>query len=133
MKNLILYAGCLLLLGCEELPFTKEDITAPKEVTEEPKKEIGDLDNIQTETEPPVPQDEKDTPIVTEEEKTESQIVEENPPEEKPFLEEEITLISEDLELEEDTVIRNRKVVLDMVAIKTFYSNRKSEIIQLKS
>ena len=120
MKNLILYAGCLLLLGCEKLPFTNEDITAQKEVTEEPKKEIGDLDNIQKETEPPAPQDEKETPIVKEDEQTESQIVEEILPEEKLFLDEEITLISENLELKEDIVIRNRQVVLDMVAIKTF-------------
>jgi len=40
-------------------------------------------------------------------------------PEEPPFTEEEITLISEELELTEDTVIKNRKVVLDMAQIKT--------------
>lgn len=123
MKNLILYASCLILFGCEELPFTNKDVTATKEVTEEPKKEIGDLDNIQTESKSPVLQDKKDIPIITEDEQTDSQIVEESPTEENPFLEEEITLISEDLELTENTVIQNRKVVLDMVAIKTFEHN----------
>ena len=51
-----------------------------------------------------------------------NEISESKPPEEvkPPLSEDEITLISEDLELEEDTVIQNRKVVLNMVAIKTF-------------
>ena len=124
MKNLILYAGCLILFGCEELPFTNEDITAStkkSEVTEE----IKELDNLQTETEskPPVLQDKKDIPVITEDEQTDDQIAEDNPPEENPFLEKEITLISEDLELREDTVIQNRKVVLDMAAVKTFEHN----------
>ena len=122
MKNLILCVGCLILFGCEELPFTNEDITAStkkSEITEE----IKELDNLQTETEPPAFQDKKDIPIITEDGQIDSQIAEENPTEENPFLEEEITLISEDLELREDTVIQNRKVVLDMAVIKTFEHN----------
>ena len=50
---------------------------------------------------------------------TERQILENNPPEDKPLSEDEITLISGELELKEDTVIQNRKVVLDMVTVKT--------------
>ena len=122
MKNLILYTSCLILFGCEELPFTNEDITVPREkpeVTEE----IKELDNLQTESEPPILQDKKDIPIITESSETKKPVTEEIPPKEKPFLEEEITLISEDLELREDTVIQNRQVVFDMVAIKTFEHN----------
>ena len=40
--------------------------------------------------------------------------------ESKEILEEEITFISEDLELSESLTIQNKKVVLDMVIIKTF-------------
>ena len=122
MKNLILYVGCLTLFGCEELPFTNEDITAStrkSEVTEE----IKELDNLQTESKSSLPENKNNTPVKTENEEAKEQATEENPPEEKPFLEEEITLISEDLELTEDTVIQNRQVVLDMVVVKTFEHN----------
>ena len=52
--------------------------------------------------------------------------LEEEPPEIKTheeILEEEITFISEDMNLKKDTVIQNRKVVLDMITIKTFEHN----------
>ena len=57
-----------------------------------------------------------------EEKKTEIDIpLEENSQteESKEISEEEITFISEDLELSENTSIQNKKVVLDMVTIKT--------------
>ena len=38
----------------------------------------------------------------------------------EPISEEETTIISENLELTKDSVIQDRKVVLNMVAIKTF-------------
>ena len=126
MKNLILLSGFLIFCGCEELPFTNEDITASTEKPKNTREEIKEPDNIQTESKPPLPERKEEAPVIQEEDKTEAQTTEENPVEEEkeneepPFLEEEITLISEDLELKEDTVIQNRKVILDMVMIKTF-------------
>ena len=110
MKNLILLSGFLIFCGCEELPFTNEDIIAS---TERPKN-TKEPDTIQTESKPPLPEKKEEAPVIQEE--TE----EEKENEEPPFLEGDITLISEDLELKEDTIIQNRKVVLDMVLIKTF-------------
>ena len=50
-----------------------------------------------------------------------SQLAGTNPPEEiDPISAEETTVISEDLELTKDSVIQNRRVVLNMVRIKTF-------------
>ena len=102
MKNSILFMGIVILSGCEGLSFTNEDSQSAfseKELerdkeNREPNILISSAEDAETETNPP---DGK-----------------------KPFLEKEITLISEDLELTEDTVIRNRKVVLDMAKIKTF-------------
>ena len=128
MKNLILLSGFLILCGCEELPFTNEDITVSTEKPKNKIEEIKELDNIQADSKPPLPEKKEEAPVIQEEteeeeapviqEETEEETEEEN--EEPPFLEEEITLISEDLELMEATVIKNRKVVLDMVAVKTF-------------
>ena len=58
----------------------------------------------------------------TERQISKNEIPESKPPEEvkPPLSEDEITLILEDLELEGDTVIQNRKVVLNIVEIKTF-------------
>ena len=138
MKNLILFASLLVLCHCGEIPFTDEDTQTP---TTKPKviKEIQGPDSLQTETVPPLPQDTTDVSIentetIDEQTAEETQVTEALPPETPPFSEEEITLISEDLELTEDTVIKNRKVILDMAQIKThehslfiiaeeFYSN----------
>ena len=110
MKSLILFFG-FLLCGCGELPFTNED--TPTSTIQKAQTEVtADTDNIPPE--PPLSEEIADIP-----EPQEEVVAEEAPPEEPPFLEEEITVISEDLELKEDTVIKNRKVVLDMVAIKT--------------
>ncbi|MCZ0932440.1 MAG: hypothetical protein OXJ52_04730 [Oligoflexia bacterium] len=119
MKNLIWFIGFLVFCSCEELSFTNEDIKASteKSKTTEAIKKHG---AFQTENKAPVFQEEKDTPIIKSAEQIASQITEEIPPQEKPFLDEEITLISEDLELTEDAVIQNGQVVLDMVTIKTF-------------
>ena len=119
MKILILYASLLVLCHCGEIPFTDEDTPTikPKITGEE-----TEPDSLQTETVPSLPESNPDVPIITEnkEEQTAEEILqEETPPEEPPFSEEEITLISEDLELTEDTVIKNRKVILDMAQIKT--------------
>lgn len=130
MKSLILLSGFLILCGCEELPFTNEDIIVnqPKE-RKNTKEEIKELDSLQTESNPPLPERKEEVPVIQEEDKTEIQATEETPLEEEKeneephLLEEEITFISEDLELKEDTVIQNRQVVLDMVKIKTFEHN----------
>ena len=113
MKILILFASLFVLCHCGEIPFTDEDTPTTPKVTEE--KVMPD--NLQPETKPPLLESNPDIPIITE--NKEEQTVEELPPEEPPFLEEEITLISENLELKEDTVIKNRKIILDMAQIKT--------------
>ena len=183
----LLVFSFFVLSGCEDLPFTDEDIhsEAPKsKVTKE------EIDSFDTEIETFSPKNQKEisilieeresvldtretenlkTPIVeevteslggevkvsitdtsledaeedfdsdftetkekvtewkisrreTERQNLENEIPESKPSEEvkPPLSEEEIILISEDLELEKDTVIQNRKVVLNMVAIKTF-------------
>ena len=114
MKILILFTSLLLLCHCGEIPFTDEDTPTTKATVTE---ETAEPDSLQTETGPPFPKSNPDIPVITENKETETQ---ELPPEEPPFTAEEITLISEDLELTEDTVIKNRKVVLDMVSVKTF-------------
>ena len=56
MKHLIFYASFFLACGCGELPFTDEDSPSPPP-TEKPKivkEEAGELDTLQTETEPPL-------------------------------------------------------------------------------
>ena len=59
--------------------------------------------------------------ITTEGTLTEIQPDESSPPDEdSPISEDEISLISEDLDLTEDLVIQNRRVVLDGVTVKTF-------------
>ena len=172
-----------VLLGCEDLPFTDEDIhsEAPRpKVTKEETKEVDSFDteilspknqkeiSILIEERESVPDTRETenlkTPIVekitesfggevkvsitdtsledteedfdsdftetkekvtewkisrreTERQIPENELIKESKP---PLSEDEITLISEDFELEKDTVIQNRKVVLNMVAIKTF-------------
>ena len=122
MKILILFTSLLLLCHCGEIPFTDEDTPTTKpEVTEETAEPDSlQPDHLQTETAPPLMESNPAIPLNTENKETETQATEELPPEEPPFTAEEITLISEDLELTEDTVIKNRKVVLDMVSVKTF-------------
>ena len=187
----LLIFSCFVLLGCEDLPFTDEDIQNEAPKSEATKEEIAEEvnDNLQIENEIPVlPHNQKEISILIEEresvadtketenlktpivkamtesfggevkvsitdssleeaeedfditdtkekvtewkisrKETERQNLENEIPESKslkeikpPLSEDEITLISEDLEIEEDTVIQNRKVVLNMVAIKTF-------------
>ena len=129
MKVLILFLSVLGFFGCEELPFTNEDIKASTDKPKNRKEEIKEQDSLQSENELPFSEREGKASVIAEEGKGEDQETEEKPLEEEKenkatsFLEEEITVISEDLELKEDTVIQNRKVILDMVLIKTFEHN----------
>ena len=96
----------LILSGCDELSFTDEE-TQGESLIDIKKVEEG------PEKLPDKSQEVKDSPPELEEEPPEIKEPEEIP-------EEEITFISEDMNLKKDTVIQNRKVVLDMVEIKTF-------------
>lgn len=104
LKLLILFYF-IVLSACKELSFTNEDLqslestevespelTAPEEVNDKASfNSLSDETNMEDEV------SEKET-----------------------FSEEEITIISENVELTEDTIIQNKKVVLDMIEIKTF-------------
>ena len=70
MKNLILLSGFLILCGCEELPFTNEDIIAS---TERPKN-TKELDNIQAESKPPLSEKKEEAPVIQEETEEEKKI-----------------------------------------------------------
>ena len=182
MKHLIfLIFSFLILSGCEELPFTDEDIQdiVPELETTEPETE-EEQNHFQGENETPPLKNQKEISINIEEKEitaateienlktplpegieeslekgvkvsitdnslednreavdsgnkekvtewkisrkeTERQIPETEPIEEKePLSPDEITIVSGVLELEKDTVIQNRRVVLNMVTVKTF-------------
>ena len=109
-----LFFAFLILSGCDELSFTDaetqgEGFIDVKEVREEPEKPEQSPENLQ---------EVKTLPLLPE---TEELPPETKAPEEIP--EEETTLISKNMELTKDTVIQNRKVVLDMITIKTFEHN----------
>ena len=199
LKNLIfLVFSFFVLSGCEELPFTNEDIQSEAPKPEATKEEVVEEanDTIQTEDEISPLQNQKEISITIEERETtapdkgeienvnppiveeiaesfargevkvsitdssleddeevvedgltetkekvtewkisrretERQILENeipesgDPPEEvkPPLSEDEITVISGVFELEKNTVIQNRKVVLSMVTVKTFEYN----------
>ena len=93
------------LSACKELPFTNEDVQS-----------LASISENQAES---IPSEE-----TTNEENLESLSLEikseDETPEEQSLSEEEITTISENMELTENTIIQNKKVVLDMVEIKTF-------------
>ena len=122
--------------ACEDLSFNDADIFSPKAKPIQeipiPKAENKETPNIVEDSEQ-IPEEE--TPNVVEDseqipkEETPN-VVEDSeqiPKEETPNVvedseqipEEEITTLSEDLELSENTIIQNRKVILDMVIIQT--------------
>ncbi|MCY4512565.1 MAG: hypothetical protein OXB86_02625 [Bdellovibrionales bacterium] len=109
MRVLSFLFFAILILACDELSFTDEETQGDslidiKKVEEKPEK---------------LPDKSKEVKISPPE-------LEEEPPEIKTpeeILEEETVFISEDMNLEKDTVIQNRKVVLDMITIKTFEYN----------
>ena len=180
----ILITSFFILSGCEDLPFTDEDIFNTASKLETAKRETkGDMNDFEPDNESPFPENQKEISITIEEREsvpdrretktlnipivegiteslekevkvsitdnsledngegfasdftetkekviewkisrreTERQIPESELQEEiKPLSEDEITLISEELELKEDTVIQNRKVVLDMLTVYT--------------
>ena len=99
-----LFFTFLILFGCDELSFTNaetqgKDLIETKKPGEEPETTPDNLNEVEA---------------------SPSEIKEQTPDE---ISEEETTLISEDMELTKDTVIQNRKVVLDMATIKTFEHN----------
>ena len=108
LSSLLVFAA---LIACEDLPFTDEDIS-PK-TREESSIKTGGLS-------PANEQAANDTQAAGNEtalaETPDNETEEEK---EKEIPEEEITTISEDMELTEDTVIQNTRVVLDMASIKT--------------
>ena len=90
-KFIFLLFNFFVFLACEDLFFNDADIFSPET---NPAQEI------------PIPKTEnKETPKVSENS--------------EQISEEETTILSEDLELSENLVIQNRKVVLDMVTIQT--------------
>ena len=90
-KFIFLLSAFFILPACEDLSFTDEDFILPeaKPVQETPIPKVED----------------KETPNVADNS--------------EQISEEEITILSEDLELSENLVIQNKRVVLDMVTIQT--------------
>ena len=96
-----LFFTFLILSGCDELSFTDVEtqgkgLIEAKKTGEEPETTPDNLNEVEA---------------------SPSEIEEQTPDE---ISEKETTLISENMELTKDTVIQNRKVVLDMATIKTF-------------
>ena len=90
-KFIFLLSAFFILPACEDLSFTDEDFISPEE---KPVQEI------------PIPKvEDKEIPNVTDNN--------------EQISEEETTILSEDLELSENLVIQNRKVILDMMIIQT--------------
>ena len=114
MKILKLFLSLLVfaaLLACEDLPFTDEDVQPT--TREESSIKTGGLSpaNEQAADDNQAAGNET-VPVETPDNETEEEG-------EKKIPEEEITTISEEMELTENTVIQNTRVVLDMAAIKT--------------
>ena len=91
-KILFLLFSFFIFLACEDLSFTDSDVFLPET---KPVQEI------------PIPRIENGGTFNTTENSTE-------------ISEDETTLISENLELSKDTIIQNRKVILNMATIQTF-------------
>ena len=140
-KNIFLFSSFFIFPACEDLSFTTEDIFSEKEIkkiieetvneTEEERKEKSNSKEA-----PPLLKKSPQNKIPNEqinEEAFNSQIEEDletsdpDKKENKQFSKEEVTTLSEDLELSEDTVIQNKKVVLDMMKIQTKEFNLKIE------
>ena len=96
-----LFAGLLILSGCDDLSFTDVETQG------------GGLVDIKKTGKEPLDDSGKDTVQPEKSQPTEN----ESP---DAISEEETTLISEDMELAKNTVIQNRRVVLNMITIKTF-------------
>ena len=91
-KLIFSLSAFFIFSACEDLPFNDEDFVLPKE---------------QPVQETPAPKGEnKEAPNVAENKEEISE-------------EEETTTLSEDFELSENTIIQNKKVVLDMITIQT--------------
>ena len=96
LKRIFLFFVVFVFSACEDLSFTNEDIFSP-ETKAVKEKEILNTES-QTEN-----KSLSDTALKDSEQ----------------ISEDEITVLSEDLELSENTIIQNKKVVLDMVTIQT--------------
>ena len=101
-----LFFTFLILFGCDELSFTDEE-TQSKGLIEAKKTEE------ESEITPDNSKEAETSPLEIKEQSPETETPDE-------ISEEETTLISENLKLTKDTIIQNRKVVLDMITIKTF-------------
>ena len=97
LQSIFLLLACFVFFACEDLTFTNEDVFPSKTKEEKNKEETDTLKTIER------GQDKKTL----------------NKIEEEQIFEEETTILSEDLELSENTLIQNKKVVLDMVSIQT--------------
>ena len=109
MRFLIFLFFTFLIFSCDELSFTdtKTQRTSLIDTNKTEEKTETTLDNSNEVEVSPA--------------ETEQQTPENETPDEIP--EEETIFISENMELTKDTVIQNRKVVLDMTTIKTFEHN----------
>ena len=119
MKNLhliLLFFNLVLLSACDDWSFTDEDIQEI-EIKKEKAKKSFSLQEVN-----PAERDKnkqvvfhKTEETVNADSKSESKAKEEI----KPLSEDEITRITKNIELVKDTVIQNKKVVLDMMTIQT--------------
>ena len=98
LQIIFLFSACFIFFACEDLSFTDKDIFSSRTRKEKAQDKTT------------IPKAEK-----KEEDKKNLNIMKN----EDQILEEETTVLSEDLELSENTVIQNRKVILDMLSIQT--------------
>ena len=101
-KFIFLISAFFIFSACEDLSFNDEDFISPKI------KSVQEIIVSETKNREEI----KEVPPVVEEDK---QIAKER----EKISEEEITILSEDLELSENTIIQNKKVILDMMTIQT--------------
>ena len=97
----------LILSACKELPFTDKDIQ--NNLSSASKAGSPNTDELLSNEASSINQNLKDNPDLEKQVEIEQELSEE-----------EITVISHNMELTEDTVIQNKRVILDMVEIKTF-------------
>ena len=127
LKRIFLFFAFFVFSACEDLSFTDEDIFQP-EIKKEIAKETAIPETKNQTSNKETSNISEDSKQISEEEITvlseySKQISEEEitvlSEDSKQISEEEITILSEDLELSENTIIQNKKVILDMMTIKT--------------